>query len=102
MRLSANLIDPKMELHLAALLGALSASFVDTTLERDQAVSRFIFNCLDWLMVSVFNLNAMLGTGTLVLLLIGACSVFYFRPLNIRGAFAGGFAAIAVLSIFAP
>ena len=37
-----------------------------------------------------------------ILIIVGAASIFYFKPLNRKAAFACGFAAIAILALFIP
>ncbi|RFB01566.1 hypothetical protein [Parvularcula marina] len=92
----------KLGLGLASAVGIAVATIADL-LQADDASSLFLFN--KW----VASLTDTLGIGALplyavvlLLMAIGGTSIMYFQPVTMRGAFATGFASLAVLMNLAP
>ncbi|ADM08236.1 hypothetical protein PB2503_00777 [Parvularcula bermudensis HTCC2503] len=87
---------------IAAALGIAVATFIDMT-QSNEASALFLFG--EW----VTRISNAVGLGpiplyvvVLLLMLIGALSIFYFQPITFRGAFAQGFGALAAIMTIAP
>lgn len=85
----------------AGALGIVAAVMIDMT----QSESSALFTINRWFA----RITDMLGMGDLplyavilILMAIGAISVLYFQPVTMRGAFAQGFGALAILMTVAP
>lgn len=92
----------KLGLGVASAVGIAVATFVDLT-QADDASALFVFN--KWLTSFTGMLeigNPPLYAVVLILMAIGGLSVTYFQPVTLRGAFATGFASLAVLMNLAP
>jgi len=95
-------IRPFLELFLIAAIGASGAVIVDFTLSTDGSLLHSAAGYIDAAAAFVAAPQIPFRAVAAVLVLLGACSVFYLRPLSRKGAFACGFAAIATLAIFTP
>lgn len=87
---------------LSAAMGIAAATIIDLT-QSDDASALYVFN--KW----VGGLTETLGLGglplyaiVLILMGIGAASVFYLQPVTLRGAFAQGFGVLAAIMTLAP
>lgn len=87
---------------LAGSLGIVAAMLVDL---RQSAESSALFVINRW----VADVGMLLGLGqlplyavVLIMMAIGAASVFYFQPVSLQGAFAQGFGVLAALMTVAP
>ena len=90
------------ELFIVAALGAGSAILIDTAAAVDRPLV-YSFASLFEKAASVATLPPVVFYAIASALVFGgAFSIFNFRPLNRRGAFACGFASIAIIAIFLP
>lgn len=81
-----------------AFSGALVAVFTDFFASSDGSLLYHVSN----LTTRITPDLPVLFPSALGLAIIGGSSIFYFRPLTDKGAWASGFATIGVFAIFAP
>lgn len=89
-------------LALPSAAGAACAIAINTLLSQGAA---FIFRAADLIdKLTRYDLEvwAAFGAAALILIALSITSLFYFRPLGSKGAFACGFCTVAVLSMLAP
>lgn len=91
-----------IEIYLLAGLGAALALFVDFLIASDGSVLHNFSAVVDPFVVRIVPVWASLYLSALSLILLGTISVLYFKPLSLKGSFASGFSAIAVIAIFLP
>lgn len=87
---------------IAGSLGIVTAMLVDL---RQSADTSALFVINRW----VADLSTLFGFGelplyavVLLMMAIGAASIFYFQPISMQGAFAQGFGVLAALMTIAP
>ena len=85
-----------------AAIGAAIAVAVDFAISMDGSLVHGATGYLDAVASQLSSISISFHFVSASLVLFGALSVFYLRPLTRKGAFACGFAAIAMLSIFVP
>jgi hypothetical protein len=91
-----------LELLIAAALGGGGAVSVDFILSMDGSLLHGFSALIDSATAYFMKPPLPLHFAAAALIAFSAVSIFYFRPLSRKGAFASGFAAIAILAIFIP
>ncbi len=89
-------------LSLASAIGIVVATFFDLT-QSDEASALFLFN--QWLATATETLGLStppLYAVVLILMAVGASSIFFLQPVTLRGAFAQGFGVLAAITTVAP
>lgn len=95
-------LRPFFELFILSGFGAAIAVAIDFVVSGNGSLLSGLATLLDMYLAQYLPGQTTVKIAALVLILFGACSTFYFRPLSAKGAFAGGFAILAVLAIFVP
>ena len=93
-------LRPVTEIFALAAIGASLALLVDFLISKDASLVTSLSQHVDLVAVKfdVSPIPIEVIAGALVIL--GALSVHYLRPLTRKGALAAGFTAIAIISIF--
>ncbi len=95
-------IRPFTELFLLSGVGAAIAVAVDFLVSADGSLLHNLAGVIDIWVVRFTPEWAAMRIAIAALVITGASSVFYFKPLSRKGAFASGFGTVAALAIFLP
>ena len=87
---------------LIAAIGAAIAVAADFAIAMDGSLVHGVAGYLDAATGRISPIPISFHFVSAGLVFLGALSVYYLRPLTRKGAFACGFAAIAMLAIFVP
>lgn len=93
---------PFFEILIIAAMGAAVAVSIDFAISMDGSLVHGATGYLDDVANQLSSIPISFHFVSASLVLFGALSVYYLRPLTRKGAFACGFAAIAMLAIFVP
>jgi hypothetical protein len=86
----------------AGAIGVVAAIIVDMTQSADTSTLFFLSRWFDAL-TSLIGLDQIPLYGIILILMgLGAMSVFYFQPVTMRGAFVQGFSVLAAVMTLAP